>query len=127
MAASTQDDPVVRPFADWLLEQSAGKTHDELSVALHDLIARVKDTGKKGSVQFTVSVAPMKGDTDVLVVTDEIKLRVPEHDRKPSVFYADKHGNLSRRDPNQLEFESLREVPDVGLVDDETGEIKEAK
>jgi hypothetical protein len=42
------DDPVIRPFADWLREQSKGKTHDEMSVALHDLIGRVIDTGKKG-------------------------------------------------------------------------------
>lgn len=119
------DEPVVRPFADWIREQSNGRTHDELSVALHDLIGRVRDTGKKGSVSLTVTVAPMKGDTDVLVVGDEIKLRIPEHDRKASLFYPDAHGNLSRTDPQQLSFESLREVPPPPGVDPVTGEIKE--
>lgn len=117
------DDTVIRPFADWLREQSSGKTHEELSVALHDLIGRVTDTGKKGSLQLTVTVAPMKGDVSMLVVGDEIKLRIPEHDRKTSIFYPDRDGNLSRRDPNQLEFESLREVP--AGVNPETGEIRE--
>ena len=111
-----------RPFATWLLEQSGGKTHDELSQALVDLVARVRDTGKKGSVSLTVNVAPLKGDVDVLVVADEIKLRLPEHDRKASLFYPDKDGNLTRRDPNQLSFESLREVPEG--VNPLTGEIE---
>ena len=121
-------EPVIRPFADWLREQSSGKTHDELSEALWDLIARVRDTGKKGSVSLTVSVALMKGDKDVLIVSDEIKLRIPEHDRKASLFYPDRNGNLARTDPNQLSFESLREVPaGHALVDTTTGEIKENK
>lgn len=118
--------PFIRPFADWLREQSAGTTHDELSEVLHDLISKVRDTGKKGYVQFTVAVGTLKGDPDVLVVEDKIKLRLPEHDRKASMFYPDKHGNLSRRDPRQLEFESLREVSAPMNVDPATGEIREA-
>lgn len=115
----------IRPFATWLIEQSGGKTHEELSAALYDLVARVRDTGKKGSVSLTVNVAPLKGDIDVLVVADEIKLRLPEHDRKASLFYPDKDGNLTRRDPNQLSFDSLREVPPG--VDPLTGEIREVQ
>ena len=115
--------PIIRPFADWLREQSKGSSHDELSEGLHTLIARVRDTGKRGSIVFTVTVAPLKDDIDILVVSDEIKLKLPEHDRKASMFYPDDHGNLSRTDPNQLTFEGLREVP--ANVDLETGEIKE--
>ena len=123
------DDIVVRPFADWLIEQSGGNTHDELGHALHDLVARVLDTGKKGSVTLTVTVAPLKDDVEVLIVTDEIKLRLPEHDRKASLFYPDESGNLTRQDPNQLTFDSLREVPapTTATVDLTTGEIKDAR
>lgn len=120
------DDPVIRPFADWLREQSSGSTHEELGDALFDLVARVRDTGKKGSLSLTITVAPMDKDVDVLVVTDEIRLKLPEHDRKASLFYPDKTGNLSRSDPQQLTFDSLREVPGVGAVDQKTGEVKEA-
>ena len=118
---SKHDEPEVRPFATWLLEQSGGKTHDELSQALVDLVARVRDTGKKGNVSLTVTVATLKGDADVLVVSDEIRLHLPEHDRKASLFYPDKDGNLTRKDPNQLSFDSLREVP--ANVNPLTGEI----
>lgn len=131
MSDTTQDPPdevevFYRPFSDWLREQSGGKSHDELSEGLWDLVQRVRDTGKKGSIQFTVSVSTMKGDTDVLVISDEIKLRLPEHDRKASLFYTDKTGNLTRSDPQQLSFETLREVPGgAGVVDTKTGVIKE--
>lgn len=121
------DDTVVRPFADWLREQAGGKSHDELSVALYDLVQRVRDTGKKGSIVYTISVGPMKGDKDVIVIDDQIKLKLPEHDRKASLFYTDKTGNLTRNDPNQLQFESLREVEGGQVVDTITGELKEVR
>ena len=125
MSEIEAEDVAVRPFADWLREQSQGKTHEELSEALYDLVQRVRDTGKKGTVSLTITVAPMDKDVSVLVLSDEIKLRLPEHDRKASLFYPDKWGNLSRTDPGQLSFESLREVP--AGVDPKTGEIKEIR
>lgn len=118
----TTTPPPVRPFADFLREQAKGHSHDELSEGLRDLVARVRDTGKKGSITYTVAVEQMK-DGDALIVKDEIKLKLPEHDRDASLFWADKDNNLTRSDPNQLTFESLREVP---AHDPITGEIKEA-
>jgi hypothetical protein len=121
------DDIVVRPFADWLREQAKGATHEELGDGLHDLIARVRDTGKAGSLQLTISVKLLeKANPDgPLLIADEIKLRLPEHDRPTSIFYTDSDGNPVRNDPQQLAFESLREVP--SNVDPVTGEIKEAR
>lgn len=107
----TEPNPQLRPFAEWLLEQSSGSTHDELSEGLHDLVSRVKDTGKKGTLTLVVTVAPMKEDQEVLVVSDEIKLKLPEFARKASIFYADGDGNLTRKNPNQMEFDFLRELP----------------
>lgn len=101
----------VRPFADFLREQSRGTTHDELSEGLRDLVSRVRDTGKKGSLTLTLTVELMKGSDSALIVSDEIKLRLPEHARGTSLFFADNDGNLVRDDPNQLAFEGLREVP----------------
>lgn len=122
LTPDTEDAAYIRPFIDWLREQAKGTTQDELSEGLHDLIARVQDTGKKGSLSLTITVAPLKGDNHVLVVSDEIKLRLPEHDRQSSLFYPDKHGNLSRKDPGQLEFEGIRGLE---TADTTTGEIKE--
>lgn len=117
--------PPIRPFADFFREQSGGKTHDEMSEAIYDVVQKVRDTGKAGSVTLTFKISTLKGDENVLVIEDAIKVRMPEHDRKASMFFPDKHGNLSRSDPRQLAFESLREVPPPANVDLETGEIKE--
>lgn len=116
-------DHTIRPFADWLREQSGGDTHEELGESLHDLIARVRDTGKGGTLTLTISVKPLKDDLNVLIVTDEIKLKLPEHDRKGSMFYADDDNNLVRSDPRQMTFDSLREVPPPAGVNTDTGEV----
>lgn len=110
----------VRPFADWLREQARGHSHEELSQALHDLVVRCQDTGRKGSLTYVVTIDP-KNDEGILVVGDEIKLKLPEHDRAKSLFWADADGNLTRRDPNQHELD----LPLRAVVDTTTGEIKE--
>lgn len=110
MTDPTADDDVVRPFADSLREINGGKSHDELSLALRDLTAGVKETGRKGTLTYQVTIAPMKGNPDVLQVTDKVSARIPEPERKASIFFSDSAGNLTRTDPAQLTFESLREV-----------------
>lgn len=108
-----EEEPVVRPFNDFLMDHANGKTHGELSEALQKLVAGVRDTGKAGKLQLTISITPMKkASNGVLMVSDVIKVSVPAHDRKDSLFYPDEHGNLTRTDPNQLTFETLREVPE---------------
>lgn len=105
---------MTRPFADWLREQAAGRTHDELSEALAEVTAAVKDTGKKGSITLTISITPLKNGGGALTVSDAVKKAVPQHDRRTTVFYADNDGNLTRDDPMQPTFEGLRTVPATG-------------
>jgi len=50
------DEPVIRPFADFLREQGRGKAHEELSEALHKLTNTVHETGNKGTLVFTVPI-----------------------------------------------------------------------
>lgn len=116
------DEVPVRPFADFLREQSQGETHAELSEALQTIVQAVLDTGKTGVLQLQIKVEPMKGGRRGVTVSDAIKIKLPEHDRDASMFFADKDFNLHRNDPNQLQFESLREVPPSG-VDPTTGEV----
>lgn len=117
------DTPPIRPFADWLRDQAHGTSHEELSEALRDLVAKVKDTGKKGTLTYTVTVETLpKSDGGAMVVTDEIRLKLPEFPREASLFFADPNNNLVRNDPRQLAFESLREVPPPRGVNPTTGE-----
>lgn len=120
-----RDDRQVRPFAAWLQEQARGKSHTELSIALHDLVAKVRETGKKGTLVFKVIVEPLDKEMTALKVSDDIDLRLPQHDRPTSIAYVDRAGNLTRKDPAQLELPVLKSLDDPPH-DPVTGEIKEA-
>lgn len=126
MTDKTDAPPPIRPAADLIRELSNGATHDELSEGIRDLIARVIDTGKAGSVTLTITAELVKGTHNQVNIKDAIKVKLPEFDRAPSFFFADADFNLRRNDPNQMVFESLREVPPPG-VDPKTGEILDKK
>jgi len=123
---STGDDGRTRPFADVLREMSRGRSHDELSVALRRLVEAVEDTGKKGTLTYTITVTRMK-DGLTLNVGDAISLKLPEHDRPVSIFWADREHNLTRSDPQQPELwgSHVMPAPVPEGVDPDTGEIKE--
>lgn len=110
-----------KPFASWLVEQAGGKTESELTDGLRDLVTRVADTGKRGSMQLTVVVEPMKEDASMLLIKDEIKLKLPEHDRKASIFWQ-KDGELLRNDPNQRSIFDEISGHEVDLT---TGEVND--
>ena len=43
-------------------------------------------------------------------IKDELKLKLPEFPRPPSHFFVDKHGNASRRDPNQPSLPGITHI-----------------
>jgi hypothetical protein len=94
----------IKPFAATLQEIAGGTFHTRVSEQLQDLVTAVTDTGKKGVLTITLTVAPIKpGNTTNLVVTGKTTVKAPEgDDAAPSaVFFHDKAGNLTRNDPNQ--------------------------
>jgi hypothetical protein len=117
------DTPHVRPFSDFLREQSGGDTHAELSEALRDLVARVRNTGKAGTLTLVIKVEPLK-TSDALAVTDEIRLKLPDYNRDGSLMFTDRDGNLIGNDPNQLaSFDVDRATGEVTGYDPVTGEV----
>jgi hypothetical protein len=106
-----------KEFALFLIDRAA--THQELSTKLNALVPAVQDTGKKGSITVTFEFDLFDGDPNRIVVKDKITLKMPEHDRKNSIFFPDKDGNLSRTDPNQLNPEMFKDY------DPQTGAFRE--
>ena len=94
-----------RPFDQVLRELGEGATLSELSEAFYDVVQRVQETSKAGSVTLHLAVA-FDGQGR-LVVKDEVKQKLPEFSRPETRFFVDKHGNASRRDPNQPALPSL--------------------
>lgn len=122
----------LRPFSEWLGIQRKGKLAEELATALADVNRAVIDTGKPGSLTLTIKVKSA-GDEVSVIVTDEVKAKLPEHDRGQSIFFVDEDGNAHR---SQQTFEDLhpstqpplaavREInPAATEVDAETGEVR---
>lgn len=102
LTGEVTSDPPIRPFSEVLNEIGEGATASELSEAFWDLLQRVQDTGRAGTLQLTIAVAP--DGRGRIGVKDQIKLRLPEFNRPETAFFLDKHGNASRRDPNQPEI-----------------------
>ena len=94
-----------RPFDQILRELGEGTTLDELSETFYDVIQRVQETSKAGSVTLTLAV--QFDGQGRLVVKDQIKKKLPEFNRPETRFFVDKQGNASRRDPNQPVLPSL--------------------
>lgn len=94
-----------RPFDQILRELGEGQTLIEISEAFFDVIQRVQETSKAGSVTLTLHVG-FDGQGR-LVVKDEVKQKLPEFNRPETRFFVDKQGNASRRDPNQPVLPSL--------------------
>ena len=103
-----------RPALDLLNELRRGKVATELTEHIHELLARVAETGKKGQLQLTLTFDPdgKVGDDETprINVTDVITVKAPRRTVRPSIFYLSDEGNLQRTDPNQLEFSGMRDV-----------------
>lgn len=104
---SDTDEKVVKPFSTFLIEQRNGALAAELGEALHELVEAVTETSKAGSLTLTIKIKP---EGAVLFVSDDVKVKAPAAERTASIFYADEHANLSRKDPRQPEL-PLAEVP----------------
>lgn len=106
-------DQPIRPFRDFISETNRGRTHDNLTAELHDLVDAVRQFGRKGTLTLTITVSPLaKGDDSQLAVTEEVKTAKPAAAPRPSIYFSDRAGNLTTSDPNSLPFESFRELPD---------------
>lgn len=97
-----------RPFAAFLQEHRVGSLHAELSDALAELASDVREHGKPGQLTLTIKVAP-NADGVTVTVRDDVKVSAPRGDRGAALYFTDDRGNLTRRNPAQIEL-PLQEV-----------------
>jgi hypothetical protein len=103
VAESKQDteQSEAREFASFLLDINKGQSHIELSEKLRDLITKVQETGKAGSLTYKVEVKPEAGTENLVIVTDQIAVKLPAGERRKSLFFVDGDNNLVRDNPHQ--------------------------
>jgi hypothetical protein len=102
--------PPVKPLSAILMEHRGGGLHNEASEELQKVVAAVKETQKKGSLTITISVEPAKDDEMSVVLMDALSAKAPRPSTKPSRWFTDDHGNVSRSDPRQPQITGLRDA-----------------
>lgn len=90
------------PFAAFVQQQAKGRLHAEMSDELAQLVAAVVKTGKAGKFSLTLNIKP-EGD-DAISVATSYAAKIPQPPAKPSLFFADEQGHISRQRLNQPEL-----------------------
>lgn len=98
---------MARQFADVLRELGGGNTYDDLTARLAEVVEAVNTTRMTGEISIKLKIKP-NGDSGV-IITDEIRSKVPEPPRGDSVFFVTSGGSLVRQDPRQQDL-PLRRV-----------------
>lgn len=103
-------------FIAFLRQCRRGDTLRDLSEACQEVVQRVRETGRAGTLAFTLKFSP-ESDGEMVQIEDDIAVKMPKAKKGKSMFFTTDDGGLSRTDPNQMEL-SLREVvgPDVREV-----------
>lgn len=96
-----------RPFIDTLRDIEAGGLLDELSETQHSLIDAIRLTGKGG--ELTIKLAYKPDGNGQMTIKADVKAKEPALSRGTSLFFLTPEGNLTRRDPRQLDL-ALRTV-----------------
>ena len=97
--------PEGQNFVAVLSQLRRGMAVADLSEALRDLVAQVRQTRKSGTITLKLKIAPQsKGDDVVLTLTDDIVVKAPVAERGNSIFFATEGNDLVRNDPRQGEF-----------------------
>lgn len=102
--------PPIKTVSSILMEHRGGGLHNEASEELQTVVKSVKETQKPGSLTITIKVEPAKDDEDSVVLSDTLKVNAPRPSTKPSRWFTDDHGNVSRTNPRQESFSGLRDA-----------------
>lgn len=98
----------------------------ELGEEMSKLIDAVKDTGKAGTLTYSISVKLADSSGSAVIVGDKITPKLPEKNRATSMAYIGEDNRLQRTDPNSMPLWD-EDIRDAGVhVDLNTGEIKDA-
>jgi hypothetical protein len=98
----------VRPFAAILNDIRGGDVADQAAELMQELVAAVREHGKKGELVLKIAVEPMKGNPDALSVSGDVTSKPPRPTPVAAIFFADTDGNLLRDDPRQIALPGLR-------------------
>jgi hypothetical protein len=117
-AGDGPQDPPRKLFTAFIAEQGEGRLHGELTDGLAQVVKRVLDLQKGGSITLKIDISPAGKAQGMVLVSDKVTLKLPE-EKSPSLFFADDRGNVTRQNPHQTQLpvrslaaaEAARDLP----------------
>lgn len=114
---------------DTLREIRSGAFLEDVTAELNDLVRAVRQTDKKGSITIKLDIDPIKGDADMVTVSDTITTKAPKPEQAPTLFYTTVEANLQLRNPAQPKLPGLSleggTESEVRTIDDNDGDLKQ--
>ena len=95
----SSQNPRYRQLSDSLALLRGGAVNDEGGRHLNAAICAVEATGKSAEVTLTLKISPAAKNSEMLKVESAYKVKLPESDRAPALFYVDSNHNLSAENP----------------------------
>lgn len=108
MSNEVKADVVHTDVGEFIKTLGGGRTAFQMASELERVVKGVVETAKPGKLTLTVEIAPLKGATNQLAVEGRIRATVPEKS-DISVFFPTREGKLSRKNPDQREFDEVEE------------------
>lgn len=98
-------------FSQVLAEIRGGLVETELSAQLNELVERVQESGKEGTITFQLKLSPHGRSNREIHVSTKINTKMPPKPdmEEPSIFFAVR-GDLVRHDPDQANLFGPRSV-----------------
>lgn len=90
-----------RQLAD-VLREMTGDQYDEINGALSEIVEAAMETGRAGELTIKLKIKPSA--TDAAEVSCDIKAKVPELPKKPTIFFVVNGDSLIRNNPRQQEL-----------------------
>jgi hypothetical protein len=86
------------------LQRHRGGAMADASERLRSVVAAVHETGKTGSMTITLVVKPAQRGQNAVVLSDQVKAKIPATEAEASFWFATPEGALAKSDPRQREF-----------------------
>lgn len=105
-----ETDVPVRPpreFGTVLLEHAKGRSHDELTARLTEIARAVQETGKAGTLTYSLKIKPARNVDGMVTLEDTITAKVPEYDRPATAYFVTEDGALTLEHPHQAAMFSV--------------------
>jgi hypothetical protein len=111
-------------FTFTLNQLNAGRTAQELSEKLNELVQQCQFTNRAGSINLTIKIKP-EGNTGQYSLVDEVKVTPPKMDRARTLLFGTPEGNLQATDPRQKTLFEGQDIRDLEQQKNEQREVKE--